>query len=490
MDQPSKSSIGVELEFLLCIAEDGKPLNIPQMFESAKGGPLLLPAGIGRHDARVHTIVQRRLQQTVDSVLAEHRGTRVVRSAREVLLDANAMHLSPYRDWTIGSDQSFTLPPELAIQEHMNEFKWFSAEIASPALWATDASWDEIHAVVQAIANQYWFITPQGAGMHYHYGNGKDWIQFDRLRRIAAFLLAADPLLVQLHPEHRRDEAMCIGNRLYSRVAHGIPAAVTARNLGAQQVEQEPEFPVRTARPRPIPRPFRQRTPSLKVPFKRGQLTGYTFSQSQFNLTAADTERDADKEDGPKPLAIPYEVREILRCLNSPTVAELMRFGPVPGDRPAYSFWNYTFDLYRKFRTMSDGSARVFQDKRTLEFRQMASTMNPDEVVAHGKIIVRMCEWASEVDLETLWKVVLDCTVAENDGNWYDVFDLLAELDLVEEAKILQHAVARFRGETIPEDLDDDEEEDEEVVEARTRRRRSWLSWLTNWILRQPQPVN
>ncbi|KAI8627126.1 hypothetical protein F5Y19DRAFT_465924 [Xylariaceae sp. FL1651] len=376
--------------------------------------------------------------------------------------DANAYHLRTYQDWTIGSDSSVNLTPDLANQPGIGEYFWESVEIASPALWATGASWDEIRAVVQAITDEYWVLTPSTAGVHYHYGNGSDYIPFAKLRRIAAFLMAADPLLVQLHPEHRRDNYNCLSNRLYSRVAHGIPAETVAQELEAAEVEEAPEDPrMQTARPTPSSRAAYQRTPALKVAFKRGQLTGYNFNQALF-LTQVDA--DEVQRENPQPLEIPYAVRELLRCVNAPTVAELMSTRRGTGDRPAYSFSQYRFPSYKKPMMLGSRIDRRRQPKRTVEFRQMAATTDPDVVVAHGKVIVRLCEWAVEADLEHLWKVVLDCAVAEDNGDWYDVFDLLAELDLVAEARVLQRDVAQFRGETIPG-------EDEAASKAETQPR-------------------
>lgn len=172
-------------------------------------------------------------------------------------------------------------------------------------------------------------------------------------------------------------------------------------------------------------------------------------------------------------------MREILRCTNCPTVAELMRYADYLTDRPAYAFKAYTSDLYKRVLTEGDGQVSpIFQHKRTVEFRQMASTINSDEVVAHGKIILRLCQAAAEMELEELYEVVLDCSVAEANGDWFDVFDLLAELGLESEAKVLQYAVARFRGETVPDEIEDDKEE-AEAAERRAEGRPSRFRWLS-----------
>ncbi|KAI1112427.1 hypothetical protein F5Y14DRAFT_463568 [Nemania sp. NC0429] len=396
--------------------------------------------------------------------------------------------------WSVHTDVSVLLPADMSFEYHMMEYRWCAIEVTSPALWVSDESWEEIRAVVRALRDEYWLLTPDTAGLHFHYGNGKSYIPFGKLRRMAALLLAVDPIMAQLHPEDRRWNDYCLSNRLYSRIAHGRPAADAARDIGVEYVEEEPEFPSTTQRrPEPASRPFRRRTADLIVPFKRGTLKGYTFHPDTFGsleiltvLADNDSEGSAHTDDSSRaepttraenkaPLAIPYAVREILQCLNAPTVAELMRHSPFDAYRLAYNFHAYKHDRYKKMIKENGEIVAEYQHKRTIEFRQMASTMEPDEVVAHGKVAVRLCEFAAEADLEELWRIVLDCTVAEVHGDWYDVFDLLAELGLNDEARVLQYSVAWFRGETIPDVIIDDEEE---VAGEEAERGSEWLKWL------------
>ncbi|KAI1122325.1 hypothetical protein F5Y10DRAFT_76708 [Nemania abortiva] len=513
MRDGSRSSVGVELEFLVCVATAGQALDVPERFENANGGPIFLDPESNDLDARFR--VQSRIQETITNAVAQHRGARVVeledyQRQQGSRADTDAIHLRPYRDWTVGEDPSVRLEGDdiltVQFERFMNRYDWRSVEIASPALWVADESWEEIQAVVQALRDEFWIFIPSNAGMHYHYGNGKEYIPFGNLRRIAALLVAVDPILVQLHPEHRRENPFCHSNRLYSRIAHGRPAAVTSRELGAEDVEEAPEFPTVQPLPAPAARPFRQRSSSFTVPFRRGQLTGYTFRPQIFLGSGFDEDNaafldDVNENDGPiteedeiarnqnvRPLEIPYAVREILRSVNAPTVAELMRYSALIGDRPAYSFLAYSLNRYRQLLRDGNRVSRE-QNKRTIEFRQMASTMEPDEVVAHGIIIVGLCEFAAEASLEDLWKVVLDCTVAEVDGDWFDVFDLLADLGLTSEARVLQYAVAQFRDEDIPEehsadgDVDDGDYDDDENAPVATERveRRSWWRRLLGW---------
>jgi len=495
MAQP-RSSFGMELEFIVAYTTAEKPItNVPKCFEASKGGPMVLPAG-NRSSLQTEDLVRSRLETTIAKALENHRGDHLIKTDNEVVGDSNAYHLRPYRDWIVGQDNSVFFPPELQGQEHIREYEYQPIEIQSPALWATDASFEEIRIVIQALADEYWILTPRSAGLHFHYGNGKEYIPFQNLRRIAAFLLAVDPIIVQLHPDTRRENDYCLSNRLYSRVAHGLPAAIAARQIGAQDVEEEAEFPTafdrRNRNPRLKPgsitrqsqswfqyQQLRQRRQERdrkrKVMFKRGDLTGYTFNRCIFLANVLEG-GDGENKDV-LPLDIPSAVREILRCLNAPTVAQLMHESEE--ERPAYSFLSYLTESYRRPPRMMGFRPARKQPKRTVEFRQQASTIVPEEIVAHGRVVVRLCEFAANADLEELWKIVLDCTTAEASGEWYDVFDLLAELGLNREARVLQRAVARFRGETVPAEFDEDEEE---VMPEENAERRTWLGRLPGWL--------
>ncbi|KAI0454633.1 hypothetical protein F5B21DRAFT_524449 [Xylaria acuta] len=476
--ETSKSSIGVELEFMIAVLEAEQDLDIPEIFENSTGAPIILPPGVPRMGSAALEIIWRRGKRTLANAVAERRGARVIQSEEEALSSPDGLHLRNYNEWTFSSDPSVYLPPAESQQRYMNNYRWYPVEIASPALWATEESWEEIRNVVQAFKDEYWIITPSTAGMHYHYGNGKEYIPFVKLRRMAALLVAVDPLLVQLHPQRKANE-YCLSNRLYSRIAHGTPAAATAREIGAEYVEAEAEIPGNRQEPKPVARPFRRRTPNLLVPFKRGQLEGYEFDELFYHFFRESGYDDYNVNDpNPRPLAIPYAVREILRSTNAPTVAELMRYSALITDRPAYSFKDYTFHFYKQMVVEDDGQNDIhYQHKRTVEFRQMASTADPSCIVAHGKIIVRLCEIAAEMELEELFQVVLDCAVAEANGTWFDVFDLLAELGLEAEAKVLQYPLARIRGETVPENIVDDQKK-AEAAENGTGQRPSWLRWL------------
>ncbi|KAF2971924.1 hypothetical protein GQX73_g1667 [Xylaria multiplex] len=436
------SSIGVELEFLLCYPKANLPVKIP--LRDITGSQFRPP------DQAINAMIEEILRVVDNAVDSLGRGggdyvlTRESRAPEDI-------HLLRYRGWETRPATNYYFPSEARDERFARIYLWYPFKVISPAFWATDESWNEIHTVVQAIRTQLNVIIPPGASTHFHYGNGKSYIPFNKLRRIAALLVAVDPMIAQLNPEYKRNDDSALSNRLYSRIAHGRTAADIAREIGAEYVEGEPDIPVRRRRPIAYPIRIHRRRPDSRfdfaVPWRRGQLTGYSFSREIFRSSGF----PQDNFDELGALEIPVASREILRSPNAPTVAELMRYGPQRNDRPAYSFLAYTLGRYKRVLQINGEIDARSQYKRTIEFRQMASTLNPEEVVAFGKVVVRLCEFAGEADLDKLWNLILDCAVAETHNTWYDVFDLLGELGLISEAKVLYHPVARFRGEKVPE---------------------------------------
>ncbi|KAI1413426.1 hypothetical protein F5Y13DRAFT_161262 [Hypoxylon sp. FL1857] len=259
-----------------------------------------------------------------------------------------------------------------------------------------------------------------------------------------------------MHPPNRRlnERHWCLSNRLYSVIAHGTPAKEATRYI---RIEDEPELSPRVVprpdpnRPEPEPRPSRRRAPDFVTIFQRGTLEGYTLSRPDFNMGVPNFMRNRRRlcgsENG-KPLDIVLAAKELLSATHVAIIAFLMGYSM--NSRMAYNMRAYENSTYRRYRG-DRGFVRETQPKRTIEFRQAAGTVDPDEVVAHGKIVVRLCEAVATKTPEELWKMILDLAQAETHPQWYDVFDLLVELDLVEEARVIQQQMANHRGIIIPD---------------------------------------
>ncbi|KAI1377907.1 hypothetical protein F4677DRAFT_458635 [Hypoxylon crocopeplum] len=342
----------------------------------------------------------------------------------------NSWHLSNYTDWVVDRDMSVAMPRDLKRQEHYSSYSWRDIEVKAPALWATEKSFEEVHRVVTALARTFWILTPEQTGLHIHYGRGKDWIPFNDLRRIGTFLFAADPILCQLHPAHRRNEnPFCYSNRNYSGIAHGMPPRAASAHIGVMNEESPEEVPAPRPNPVSTSRPELQRGSAFTSIFRRGELGGYIFDPAEYQLSRHDWIKDIDLLPGDasdRPIEIPVAARGLLRTLNAQTLSYIMEHESY--ERMAYNFAAYNQRDYRVLHVSLQGTPDMDgQPKRTIEFRQPAGTMNADEVVAHTKIAIRLCEYASQVPLDDLWKMILDFTQAEQHGDWYDVQRFVGE---------------------------------------------------------------
>ncbi|RYP73976.1 hypothetical protein DL771_003287 [Monosporascus sp. 5C6A] len=444
------SSIGTELEFFVAVRiHDGTQPLVPKLFTSSHGNPLVVPE-TGSRGVALETYVIEHVRHTITLAFKKKlRGKTRVIASPEDLDDREARHLGQYMSWTVEREGTASMPEDILGQPGVNDYMWVDLEVKSPALWATDDAFIEILDVVQALQRTYWICTPPSTALQFHYGCGKDYIPVRNLRRIAALLYAADPLLAQLHPQHRHNNTYSLSNRLYSILAHGLTEPDGNRDLEAPGTE--PESPDRRGEGSdPKQEAKVQGSTKFKTVFARGMLTGYDISAHTFYLTDPDTPLSLGPVRAPrgytcKSLGILTAVREILHCTTAPGLSKRME---TLRARPAYDFGAYANSRY-----MRETPRRRQQPKRTIEFRQAAGTMDPDEVIAHAKIVVRLCEWASTADLAEFWKLILDCEAGESTPSWFDVFDLLDRLDLNAEAKVLQRSMApRYSIEILDED--------------------------------------
>jgi hypothetical protein len=104
---------------------------------------------------------------------------------------------SPER-WVVKDDGSLNM----AIGS--GGYGWLRIEVASPAKWSVDEALAEIRRAIQVLKSAFRCRISPRCGFHVHLGNGGDVIPFRTLRRFAALLWAADPLLSRIHPPERR----------------------------------------------------------------------------------------------------------------------------------------------------------------------------------------------------------------------------------------------------------------------------------------------
>ncbi|KAI0886887.1 uncharacterized protein GGS22DRAFT_199191 [Annulohypoxylon maeteangense] len=451
------SSIGVELECVVGIQVGQNPRTKPRMFQTAKGNPIRFDDENYEWHLGTPPQVIDAIKQRIKEAVAGHEGDRIVNSEAELLGDQNSWHLKNFAvNWDVKRDASVYLNEEYAIRDSgFNNYHFVDIEITSPALRATENSYAEIHHVITTLRDTFWLVTPRSAGLHVHYGRCKDWIPLDHLRRIAALLYAADPILIQIQPAVRRLEGQrwCRSNRLYCNLAHGWRAqdaqeSITRISRRPIEVELQPETVPESKVPEveKTPRPSVKRSRNFTSIFPRGSLEGYAFSRRDFDASYQDyvVNRHSESHEG-TPLGIIPAARELLSCVSAPIVSDLMGYKWV--NRLAYNFNAYNHEHYRRFRMNRDQTINIDnQPKRTIEFRQPAGTLNVDLIIATAKIVVRICEFASTATAEELWKLICDLDMAEKHREWYDVFDFLVDLDLDNEAKVIQRHMAEQRG--------------------------------------------
>ncbi|KAI1138810.1 hypothetical protein F5Y05DRAFT_425128 [Hypoxylon sp. FL0543] len=118
-------------------------------------------------------------------------------------------------------------------------------------------------------------------------------------------------------------------------------------------------------------------------------------------------------------------VEELFRCRSHNAVASLMSTGV----RGAYNFENY-------HDCSKDKDCK--NPKQTVEFRQAAGSLDGGWVATYARICVGIAWFAKTATKGRFWRLVYDCQRAEVDKTRYDILDLLLDLSLAEEAKVVQ----------------------------------------------------
>jgi hypothetical protein len=417
-------STGCEIEGVVIVQVEGTQPDIPKIFQEHTGHPIIMTLTADRmiNNREVH----RQIETEIKRSLTQRPGTAVLPTEQKKMDPRNTNHLMSYRTWRVISE---SLDGIKELQESYPGYTLIPFEVISPALWAIDESFEEIQEVCQILQRKFWTLMPESCGLHFHVARGFDWIPLHDLRRVAGLAYAADPLLSKLQPESRRISSWCKSNRLYSYLAHQLTVQEVDQKFGYHNAQEETEIPDLSQ----VVDLKKHLSPSRKLGFRRrlsrDELRGYIPDPLEYYRN--DPENDTaggviSLDQVPKtfdPQDIQTASRQLLLSTDCRTVAELMR---LTKDKPAYNFRSYQDPWY-----LMTGL------RRTIEFRQPAATTDPDEIVAHGKTYVRMCEWASIVDLATYWSVILKCAYGESNGE-YDAFDLLVDLDLIPEAELLQ----------------------------------------------------
>ncbi|KAI1434558.1 hypothetical protein GGR50DRAFT_401518 [Xylaria sp. CBS 124048] len=217
-------SQGIELEFLIAYVKQND-LD-PDGSNPSKLAPLLRVYESSKDAA------EEEIREHVRQTLRNH-GIRVQDpSARDHSVensmetynnpDLNVpLRISGFAEWDIGTDSTVVPDSEEArmMENKPSEYQWIGVELRSPASWASKNSYDQIRFVVDLIKSKYRVRVNHTCGFHIHVGNGRRYLDPRTLKRVAAFLYAADPMISRLHAPWRRVGHYSTSIRYESRLA-------------------------------------------------------------------------------------------------------------------------------------------------------------------------------------------------------------------------------------------------------------------------------
>ncbi|KAI1658917.1 hypothetical protein F4813DRAFT_395319 [Daldinia decipiens] len=433
-NKKEKLSFGIEMEFFLAWRAESFTGTVPTPpgFESKTGRPLVVRGGWATESDRVGA-----LALMVDEAFPSS-AAAVAPSGGGVpdYGDQEWHHLYQFRRWEVSFDPTLKRLPDALRDKTGEDFGWVGAEVVSPALWAIDEGFEETRRMCEFLQANFWIFTAPEAGFHVHVGKGNEWLSLNSLRQIAAFLYAADLTLAQSHPEHRRDNIWCPSPRLYSNVSVGIKnPPIQAQPAPPDEPKEVTEVTEKSAYAgfMELAQNFfqswvgRDEPPQDSQVFTKHQfLPGPTVSKFNINRNLVELVMSyhgscLEERQDPrryKPIPMMTAVAEILRSADRRSIARLMNIGQRRGA--------YNFVQLEK------------EHKRTIEFRQAASTVDPVEVVTYARIAVGLCQFAATASHEDFFKIILDCKTAEENPSCYDVYNLLKKVDLYPEAKVVQ----------------------------------------------------
>ncbi|KAI0377911.1 hypothetical protein F5Y04DRAFT_291530 [Hypomontagnella monticulosa] len=381
---------------------------------------------------------------------------------REILLKREEeawKALEDYREWNVDEDGSLKALPDALASYASSGYGWCGVEVISPPLMATHEGFDEVRRVCEFIQNTYLTYDAPQAGLHIHVGQGVKWPAGSSFRRVAGLLYAADPVLAQLHPPRRWNSHYCQSNRLYSLLSfrdrtgpkeslYELTNLYTPSGSSNDQSRESPSS-------KSISTGSRESTPSESSSTESSEVPSSESSSVKIRNSARDDcfpprpNKICYSLDHSKVIvsrsshlkfhveALTYQPKPMVEALidllerkATATIARLMQVHP---ERAAYNFDSFI-----------DGGT-----KRTVEFRQPAGTTDPVQVICQAKIAVRLYQFGLDSSDEELIKILLDCHDAEADPRYYDVYDLLVDLGLKPEARVIQAALAGTVDDTI-----------------------------------------
>jgi hypothetical protein len=143
--------------------------------------------------------------------VAQHMAATLTAAGHRATMAENNKH-NNFETWDIGTDGSVD-PPDQAVwddetEKESNEYAsylWHPIEVRSPAFYFTPDSIRAVEDVCAILTSIYCINVNFSTGVHVHTGNGTERFEFNKIRKLAAFLFTFEPQLNSLHPQQRFD---------------------------------------------------------------------------------------------------------------------------------------------------------------------------------------------------------------------------------------------------------------------------------------------
>ncbi|KAH9908944.1 putative amidoligase enzyme-domain-containing protein [Xylariomycetidae sp. FL2044] len=232
-------------------------------------------------------------------------------------------------------------------------YQWSGIEVRSPASWNREESYELVWYVINLLKKQYRIRVNPTCGFHVHVGHGDDNFSAATMKRLGAFLWAADPVLSRLHAPYRRVAAHSRSIRLESNLALGQATASDAVAAVAEWAREKEEDGDGILDPIPeaewsdttreeleyggregweeYARWRREVGPTVKVPVSPSSDSddaesweGWEEDETEVEGEEDEDEDDEDGDDGPVPHNQDYHRRRALHArLTSPEIVQL-----------------------------------------------------------------------------------------------------------------------------------------------------------------------
>ncbi|KAI3323360.1 hypothetical protein HD806DRAFT_82550 [Xylariaceae sp. AK1471] len=225
----TRLSHGIELEFLVAYLHRSD--TDPDEANASTLPPIL------RVDTKNEDVAEEVIQKHIRTTLRDH-SIRVREPTTNLVTATGGQNLD---EWDVGSDITVTegtAESEL-VKDKGSAYKWVGVELRSPARWDGPRAHEETRFVVNLLSSKYRLRANLSCGFHVHVGNGARYFDAKTLKRVGAFLLAADPILSRLHAPWRRVGSHSTSIRYRSRLACWEGVESTDADMIVRQVTND-----------------------------------------------------------------------------------------------------------------------------------------------------------------------------------------------------------------------------------------------------------